>query len=180
MSSAPERGLTRKLPKEGQTMSASVLRFPSQQNCVHTFDVADTPHIEQRPKAWWRAIGWFLGRVVLFVCFIPLAVIWSLLMLCFFVVKWVAIIAIGADLLYQFFRMLYCWHTPGMHPGWTFLLHYGVITAVGAALYMLALLIPSSGSTHPLNNNVREPKIKRIYWKPPALWLLFRSNKPRY
>ena len=157
-------------------MSASVLRFPSQQNCVHTFDVADTPHIEQRPKAWWRAIE-FLAQVVLFVCLVPLALIWSLLLLCFFVVKWAVLIAIGADLLYEFFRMLYYWHTPGMHPGWTFLLHYGLITAVGTAFYMLALLIPTGP---PPNNNVREPKKKRNYWKLPALWLLFRSKRPRY
>ena len=158
-------------------MSANVLRFPSEQTSVHTFDVADTPHIEQRQTAWRRAIGSFLGRVVLFVCLIPLAVIWSLLLLCFFVVKWVVLIAIGADLLYQFFRMLYYWHTPGMHAGWTFLLHYGVITAVGTALYMLAVLIPTGPTP---NNNIREPKKKRNYWKPLGLWLLFRLNRPRY
>ena len=42
-------------------MSANVLRFPSEQTSVHTFDVADTPHIEQRQTAWRRAIGSFLG-----------------------------------------------------------------------------------------------------------------------
>ncbi len=158
-------------------MSANVLRFPSEQTSVHTFDVADTPHIEQRQTAWRRAIGSFLGRVVLFVCLTPLAVIWSLLLLCFFVVKWVVLIAIGADLLYQFFRMLYYWHTPGMHAGWTFLLHYGVITAVGTALYMFAVLIPTGPTP---NNTIREPKKKRNYWKPLGLWLLFRLNRPRY
>ena len=66
----------------------------------------------------------------------------------------------------------------GMHAGWTFLLHYGVFMGVGIALGMLANLLPSSG-THPSNNNVREPK-KRNYWKPLALWLLFRSaTRPR-
>ena len=158
-------------------MSANVLRFPSEQTSVHTFDVADTPHIEQRQTAWRRAIGSFLGRVVLFVCLIPLALIWSLLVLCFLVVKWVVLIAIGGDLLYQFFRMLYYWHTPGTHAGWTFLLHYGVITAVGTALYMFAVLIPTGPTP---NNTIREPKKKRNYWKPLGLWLIFRLNRPRY
>ncbi|MGO9375194.1 MAG: KleE stable inheritance protein [Syntrophobacteraceae bacterium] len=124
-------------------MATNVLRFPSEQGYLYT-EVASTPHAEQGPKAWWRATKWFLDRVVLFVCIAPvaliLALIWPLLRCAIFVVKWVAIIACGADLLYQFFAMLYHWHTPGMHPGWTFLLHYGVITAVWTALYSLQLL----------------------------------------
>ncbi len=161
-------------------MSASVLQFPSEQTSIHTFDVPGAPPAEQRSRAWRvaRTIGSFLGGVVLAICIVPLAVIWSLLCVAFSVVYWVAMIAIGVDLIYQFFRMLYYWHTPGMHAGWTFLLHYGVFMGVGIALGMLANLLPSSG-THPSNNNVREPK-KRSYWKPLALWLLFRSaTRPR-
>lgn len=161
-------------------MSASVLQFPSEQTSAYTFEALGVPPAKRGSNAWRvaRAIGSFLGRVVLLVCFIPLAVIWSLLCVAFSVVYWVAMIAIGVDLIYQFFRMLYYWHTPGMHAGWTFLLHYGVFMGVGIALGMLANLLPSSG-THPSNNNVREPK-KRNYWKPLALWLLFRSaTRPR-
>ena len=65
----------------------------------------------------------------------------AVLCFAFFVVKWVALMACGADLLYQFFRMLYHWHTPGMHPGWTFLLHYGVITGGVDSVIQLAVAL---------------------------------------
>ena len=40
---------------------------------------------------------------------------------------WVAIY--GADVFFQFLRMLYYWNTPGVHAGWTLVGHYlsGVI-----------------------------------------------------
>jgi hypothetical protein len=32
------------------------------------------------------------------------------------------------DVVFQLVRMLYYWNTPGMHAGWTFLLHFGALT----------------------------------------------------
>ncbi|MGO9370818.1 MAG: KleE stable inheritance protein [Syntrophobacteraceae bacterium] len=124
-------------------MTTNVLRFPSEQAFVSTEETVGARPAQQRRKAWWRAIGWFPGRVVFCVCLAPVVLIWPLLCFAFFVVKWVALMVCGADLLYQFFRMLYHWHTSGMHPGWTFLLHYGVIMAVWTALYSLPLLFRS-------------------------------------
>lgn len=31
------------------------------------------------------------------------------------------------DLVFQFVRMLWHWNTPGLHAGWTFMLHYCVV-----------------------------------------------------
>ncbi|MEN6487879.1 MAG: KleE stable inheritance protein [Smithella sp.] len=125
-------------------MATNVLRFPSDQAFVRAEETVSTRPAQQRQKGWWGATKWFLDRVVLFTCVAPVALIvalvWPLLRCAIFIVKWVAIIACGADILYQFFRMLHHWHTPGMHPGWTFLLHYGVIMAVWTALYSLQLL----------------------------------------
>jgi hypothetical protein len=32
------------------------------------------------------------------------------------------------DVVFQLVRMLYYWNTPGMHAGWTFLLHFSALT----------------------------------------------------
>ena len=34
------------------------------------------------------------------------------------------------DVVFQLIRMLYYWNTPGMHAGWTFLLHFGAMTSL--------------------------------------------------
>ncbi|RYI35295.1 MAG: hypothetical protein EON48_01120 [Acetobacteraceae bacterium] len=47
------------------------------------------------------------------------AVLWPLL-------KWI----LAIDVTWQFVRMLYFWHTPGVYAGWTFLAHFAVLVAL--------------------------------------------------
>jgi hypothetical protein len=37
---------------------------------------------------------------------------------------------LSIDVFFQFIRMMYYWNTPAVHAGWTFLLHFGALTAL--------------------------------------------------
>jgi hypothetical protein len=39
-------------------------------------------------------------------------------------------LVISLDCVYQLGRMLYYWNTPGVYAGWTFLMHFAVLTAL--------------------------------------------------
>ena len=52
--------------------------------------------------------------------------VWVATVLVWPILKWVAAI----EVFFQFVRMLYHWNTPGVYAGWTFLLHFGVLTAL--------------------------------------------------
>ena len=51
---------------------------------------------------------------------------WIMTALLWPVGRWIG----GLDVAWQFFRMLWYWDTPGVHAGWTFLLHFGVMAAL--------------------------------------------------
>ena len=53
-------------------------------------------------------------------------VVWVVAVLVWPVLKWV----VTLDVLFQFVRMLYHWNTPGVFAGWTFMLHFAVLTAL--------------------------------------------------
>ena len=53
-------------------------------------------------------------------------VVWVVAVLVWPVLKWV----VTLDVLFQFVRMLYHWNTPGIFAGWTFMLHFAVLTAL--------------------------------------------------
>ncbi len=53
------------------------------------------------------------------IIWVPVVIIWPIL-------KWV----ISLDVLFQFVRMFVLWDTPGAYPGWTFAIHFGVLTAL--------------------------------------------------
>ena len=53
------------------------------------------------------------------VIWVPIVIIWPIL-------KWV----ISLDVLFQLVRMFVLWDTPGIYPGWTFGIHFGVLTAL--------------------------------------------------
>ena len=61
--------------------------------------------------------------------------VWVLFVLVWPVFKWV----ISIEVFFQFIRMIYHWGTPGVHAGWTFLLHFAVLTAL---TYMVAFYTP--------------------------------------
>ena len=52
--------------------------------------------------------------------------VWLVTLMCWPVLNWIA----GMDLLFQFVRMIYYWHTPGVYAGWTFLAHFAGLTAL--------------------------------------------------
>ena len=52
--------------------------------------------------------------------------IWLLTVLLSPLLQWV----LKYDCVFQLIRMLYYWNTPGMHAGWTFLLHFGAMTGL--------------------------------------------------
>lgn len=62
-------------------------------------------------------------------------VVWVVTALLWPILKWV----VSLDVAYQFVRMLYHWHTPGIHAGWTCLLHFAALTAL---TYFVALYKP--------------------------------------
>ena len=51
--------------------------------------------------------------------------LWVMTILVWPFLRWVA----ALDVVLQFVRMLWKWDTPGAYAGWTFLLHFGVLTA---------------------------------------------------
>ena len=54
------------------------------------------------------------------------AVVWVLVAVLWPVLQWVG----GLDLLFQLIRMVYHWSTPGVHAGWTFLLHFAALSGL--------------------------------------------------
>lgn len=52
--------------------------------------------------------------------------IWAVTVLVWPVLRWV----LSFEVLFQMVRMFYYWNTPGVYAGWTFLLHFAVLTAI--------------------------------------------------
>ncbi|ARO69785.1 protein kleE (plasmid) [Xylella fastidiosa subsp. pauca] len=53
-------------------------------------------------------------------------VLWVVTVLVWPLLRWI----LTFDVLFQFIRMLWHWHTPNIHAGWIFMLHFGVFTAL--------------------------------------------------
>ncbi len=52
--------------------------------------------------------------------------IWVFTVLVWPLLKWI----ISIDCFFQLVRMMYYWNTPRMHAGWTFIVHFAVLTAL--------------------------------------------------
>ncbi|WP_020405838.1 KleE stable inheritance protein [Hahella ganghwensis] len=52
--------------------------------------------------------------------------VWVALVLVWPVLKWI----ISIDVFFQGIRAIYHWNTPGINAGWTFLLHFAILTAL--------------------------------------------------
>ena len=63
--------------------------------------------------------------------------VWVVTVLCWPILKWI----LALDCVYQAARMLYYWNTPGVHAGWTFALHFAVLTAL---TYFVSVYKPKS------------------------------------
>ena len=68
------------------------------------------------PKRPSKATGRGIGNIVVKVVWVCTVLVWPLL-------KWV----ISIDCVFKLIRMIYYWHTPGVHAGVTFLAHYLVL-----------------------------------------------------
>lgn len=52
--------------------------------------------------------------------------VWVATVLVWPVLKWI----VSIEVFFQFVRMIYHWDTPGVYAGWTFLMHFSVLTAL--------------------------------------------------
>jgi hypothetical protein len=52
--------------------------------------------------------------------------VWVITVLIWPILKWV----IAIDCVYQLIRMTYHWNTPSLHAGWTFAMHFAVLTSL--------------------------------------------------
>lgn len=52
--------------------------------------------------------------------------LWVVTVLVWPILKWI----LSIEVFFQFARMLYYWNTPGVFAGWTFMLHFSVLTAI--------------------------------------------------
>lgn len=52
--------------------------------------------------------------------------VWVVLVLIWPVLKWI----VSIEVFFQAIQMFYYWNTPGVYAGWTFLLHFAVLTAL--------------------------------------------------
>jgi hypothetical protein len=64
-----------------------------------------------------KGLSFFAGLIK--IIWVPTVLIWPL-------IKWI----ISIDVLFQFVRMFYLWNTPGAYPGWTFAIHFGILTTL--------------------------------------------------
>jgi len=112
-------------------MSTNVLQCSQQGNLAY----AGPGYSEERSTAPKRSAGGFLTKFLMVFIFAPLVLIFPLARLVLIIVKWVAAIICGLDLICKFFLMLYYWHTPGMHAGRTFLFHYIAWMGLWMVLY---------------------------------------------
>jgi len=112
-------------------MSTNALQFGQPGNLGYAESIR---YGEKRLRAKQTTPG-FLSKCLTVVFFVPVVLIFPLARLALAIVKWVAAIICGLDLICKFFLMLYYWHTPGMHAGWTFLLHYTAWMGLWTVLY---------------------------------------------
>lgn len=61
--------------------------------------------------------------------------VWLIIVLVWPLLRWL----VSLDVLFQLIRMVYHWNTPGVYAGWTFLLHFAVLTAL---TYFVSVYMP--------------------------------------
>lgn len=98
---------------------ANIVQFPNRGRAPDPKPVAalEAPegHQQEAPRGRFKAVWGALVRIL-----------WIVGMLAWPFARWV----ITADVIFQFFRMLYYWNTPEVHAGWTFALHFTVLTVL--------------------------------------------------
>ena len=61
--------------------------------------------------------SFFVGLIK--IIWVPTVLIWPVL-------KWI----VSIEVFFQFVRMFFLWNTPGAYPGWTFVIHFGIFSAL--------------------------------------------------
>ena len=90
----------------------NIIKFPRQ--------VAAVAEVKQPVgAAASKAVGVVVGVAVIKGVWVLTVLVWPIL-------KWV----VSIDCVFQFARTMYHWNTPGVHAGFTFLLHFAVLTAL--------------------------------------------------
>ena len=78
-----------------------------------------SPIREPVKPATLKSEGWGLVDALLKFVWMMTLLVWPLL-------KW----ALSMDVLFQFMRMVYHWHTANSLAGWTFILHFALLTGL--------------------------------------------------
>lgn len=52
--------------------------------------------------------------------------VWVVIVLIWPILKWI----LSLDVFFQMLRMIYHWNTPGVYAGWTFILHFSLLTTL--------------------------------------------------
>jgi len=95
---------------------SNIIKFPKENSSPEFVSVQDEP---TQPKEGFNAKGEaFLSAL--------LRSIWIMTVLMWPILKWV----LSIEVFFQFVRMLYHWNTSNVSAGWTFLLHFAVLTAL--------------------------------------------------
>lgn len=90
----------------------NIIKFPRQAGVA----------IEVKPKATAlspKAEQPYVGAVVVKGVWVFAVLVWPIL-------KWI----VALDCVFQIARTIYHWDTPGVYAGWTFMLHFSVLTAL--------------------------------------------------
>jgi hypothetical protein len=90
----------------------NIIKFPRQAQAAE-----EAPKKAAAPVQ--KPAGAGIGAAVLKGVWVVTVLVWPIL-------KWV----VALDCVYQLVRMLYHWNTPGVYAGWTFMLHFSVLTAL--------------------------------------------------
>ncbi len=89
----------------------NIVKFPGQTNGGEEAPKVAVPV----PKPAGAGIGVALFKAV----WVVIVLIWPIL-------KWV----VALDCVFQLIRMIYHWNTSGVHAGWTFMMHFALLTAL--------------------------------------------------
>jgi hypothetical protein len=90
----------------------NVIKFPKHAEAAATVD--NTKPADGKPNAKVEVAGAVVKGV------------WVVTILLWPILRWI----ISLDCVFQFGQMMYYWDSPGIHAGWTFILHFSVLTCL--------------------------------------------------
>jgi len=119
-------------------MSTNVVQIRQELSGIGMNQIGAPRFEPSRGKALWRGIKWLVSRTLLVAIAAPVGFVFGivcwLVCVAWSIAKWMLLFFGGLDLIVQFAMMVHHWHSPRMHPGWTFLEHFA-----GFALFWVIL-----------------------------------------